>query len=136
MTSVQTRSRSPLSVLLLIAADAWKGISTHAAIEAPVLPGPNRLPVVLLSPARNIPVSFYTYELEDLASRGYAVFALSHPYGAYGSGVVIFPDGTVADLFGQVFPDETRDQAIGTWSADQRFAMDPVTALAAPASPH
>jgi predicted dienelactone hydrolase len=124
------------AALLGLPADAFKGIATHAAVDAPVMPGATRFPIVLFSPARNIPVSFYTYELEDLASRGYAVFALSHPYGAYGTGVIRFADGSVADLFGQVFPDETRDQAVGTWSADQRFAIDAITALNAPGSTH
>lgn len=114
--------------------DAFAQVPTHAALDVPAAAG--RFPVLVFSPGRNIPPAFYSYELEDLASRGYAVFALAHPYGAYGTGVVVFGDGTIALPFGPVHPAETRDEAVGTWSADQRFALGAIAALAQPGSGH
>jgi predicted dienelactone hydrolase len=112
------------AMTLGLPATAFDDVPTHAAVDAPVAAAPARFPVIVFSPARNIPVPFYSYELEDLASRGFAVFAVSHPYGPYGSGHTVFADGSVAEMFGAVFADETREQAVTTWSADERFTLD------------
>jgi predicted dienelactone hydrolase len=117
-------------------ATAFADVATHAVADAPVAPAAAAFPVIVFSPAKNIPVPFYSYELEDLASRGFAVFAISHPYGTYGSGHTVFADGTVAEMFGKVFAEETRDEAVESWSADQRFALDIITAWARPGSGH
>jgi hypothetical protein len=106
--------------LLSLPADAFVSVPTHAVRDALPAPGQNRFPVVIFSPGKDTPAALYSYLLEDLASHGYVVFAVSHPFG---SGAVVFADGQVAPATGAVTATQTRDQAILTWSADQRLVL-------------
>ncbi|WP_274914029.1 alpha/beta hydrolase family protein [Streptomyces sp. WZ-12] len=73
---------------------AWGATLTHAHRGAPVArPDGRRLPVVLYSPGAGDPRSFGSALCDELASRGYAVVTLDHPYEAP---AVEFPDGRVA----------------------------------------
>ncbi|MEV7026329.1 esterase, partial [Kitasatospora sp. NPDC093558] len=65
--------------------------------DAPALPGGKR-PVVLYSAGFGDPRTWGTGLVEDLASRGYVVVTVDHPYDA---SEVAFPDG---DLATSVFP--------------------------------
>lgn len=76
------------------------------------------------------PSAFYGYQLAELASRGYVVFALSH---SYATGIVVFSDGQVAAPVPETSLDE-RDPSISTWSRDQRFVLSQIEELAEPAS--
>lgn len=76
------------------------------------------------------PSAFYGYQLAELASRGYVVFALSH---SYATGIVVFSDGRVASELPELSLDEP-DPSIATWSADQRFVLSQIEKLAAPSS--
>jgi len=68
-------------------------LKSHAQDKAPVLRGGTRLPVVLFSHGDTAANSFsYTSAIEDLASHGYAVVAVEHPYS---SSAVAFADGRV-----------------------------------------
>src|SRR5687768_16569318 len=55
-------------------------VRSHARVGADVLEGRSRLPVVVLSPGNATNVEFYAGLAEDLASRGYVVFGINHPY--------------------------------------------------------
>ena len=89
-----------------------------------------RFPVVVFSHGLSWPSLMYQSYLEELASRGYVVAAIDHPYGA---DVVVFPDGRV-ERYG-LWPDgfardEARDSAlaayVGTWRDDIRYVVDDV----------
>src|SRR4029453_13142471 len=70
-----------------------EGVKTHARLDAPVLKESSPWPVVLFSPGNRVPRSLSTLFVEDLASRGFVVAAIDHPYSV---AIVVFPDGRVA----------------------------------------
>jgi dienelactone hydrolase len=81
--------------------------------------GRGRYPVVLFSPGFGIVTGFYTALLEELASQGFIVVAIDHPYDA---AAVEFPDGRlVRGRFGNG-PAPTRALTIRV--ADARFVLD------------
>ena len=53
-------------------------LSTHSRLDAPVQPG--YWPVVIFSPGYGATEYLYTAILEELASYGYILFSLNHPY--------------------------------------------------------
>ncbi|OKK17346.1 collagen alpha-5(VI) chain [Streptomyces sp. CB00455] len=63
---------------------------THAVFDAPVAGGGERFPVVLFSPGSGGVRTQNTAWAEELASHGYVVAALDHPYD---SAVVVLADG-------------------------------------------
>lgn len=68
-------------------------IETHAATAVPVSGDKQLWPVVLFGPGYGAPRAFYTGLATALASRGYVVLTLDHPYE---SAVVELADGTIA----------------------------------------
>ncbi len=68
-------------------------IDTHARLEAAVHPARTHWPVLLFSPGYGASRSFYTGLLADLASRGWVVLAIDHPYE---TAVVELADGRLA----------------------------------------
>jgi hypothetical protein len=108
------------AVRIGLPADAFTFLDSASVRDAPVLG--DDLPVLVFSPGLDMPPALFTYLVEDLASRGYLVLAIAHPYK---TGVVVFPDGRVAEpteLTGPVT--ERRNALIATWSADQRLVVD------------
>ncbi len=69
--------------------DAMVGTQQRAFANAPLAGSAGKYPVILFSPGGEISSMFYAAILEDLASNGYIVAALSHPYL---SGSVYLPD--------------------------------------------
>lgn len=65
---------------------------THAVADAPASAARIRWPVVIFSPGYGAPRAVYAGLLADLASRGYVVIALDHPYE---SAIVQLADGRV-----------------------------------------
>jgi predicted dienelactone hydrolase len=68
-------------------------IDTHAVARAPVSNAQARWPVVLFSPGYGAPRAAYSGLAADLASRGYVVLAIDHPYEA---AVTELADGRIA----------------------------------------
>jgi predicted dienelactone hydrolase len=66
----------------------------HAVPEAPVAPDEARYPVLLFS-GNGFPAFNHTALLEDLASHGYVVVGVSHPYQMP---VTVFPDGRTVPM--------------------------------------
>jgi dienelactone hydrolase len=64
-------------------------IKTHSFKDAPLINDMQKFPVIVFSPGRGLIYQFYQSLLEDLASHGYIVAAINHPYI---SGVTVFPD--------------------------------------------
>ncbi len=65
-------------------------LRTHATVGAPFARAIKRSPLLLFSPGGGMVPELYTGQLEDLASHGYVVAAITHPYDAM---VTLFPDG-------------------------------------------
>lgn len=101
-------------------------IDTHATSDVPVSPDRDRWPVVLFSPGYGAPRAFYSGLIADLASRGFIVLAIDHPYE---SAVTELADGTVATTVENIAaddPDALRfmTERLETRTADLRFVLD------------
>jgi dienelactone hydrolase len=109
--------------------DAWLSSSYT---NVPV--ADERFPVLLFSPGLGSLTVFYESLLGELASRGFLVAALWHPYS---SQVVAFPDGTVlwSNAAGGMSGGPAQElearhtQLCLVWAADQRFLLDRLAVL-------
>ena len=75
--------------------DSLAGVRTHAVIDAPPASSPKRLPVLVFSHGYGSMPSAHAALLEDLASHGYAVLSIVHPYE---SGAAMLADGRVVSF--------------------------------------
>lgn len=65
--------------------DGLANVATHATLDAPPAASPARFPVIVFSHGYTGLPSSHTALFEDLASHGYAVLSIVHPYEATGS---------------------------------------------------
>jgi len=104
-------------------------VRTHAILDAPPVASPKKLPVLVFSHGFGGIPSSYTALLEDLASHGYAVLSIVHPYEATAATLA---DGQVVSMFDdagkprQVFKDVLAewDQEDATMAAVTREAKE------------
>ncbi|MBG0831807.1 alpha/beta hydrolase [Planomonospora sp. ID67723] len=101
--------------------DTLSKTRTHAVEDAE--PTGRRLPLVVLSPGFTKPVSTLTSLAEDLASRGYVVAGIDHPYENYAT---TLPGGRVAEC---IACDSDGDPGFGMGvvqgrAADVSFLLD------------
>jgi predicted dienelactone hydrolase len=105
------------------------GVRTHAIEGSPFARAVKHAPILIFSHASGVAGSrIYTAQMEELASHGYVVAAVTHPYDA---AVTIFPDGRRA-LFTR--PKSSRgseersiayaDSRVEWWAHDIRFVID------------
>ena len=78
--------------------DGLAGVRTHATLDAPPATMPARFPVILFQHGYTGLPSSHTALIEDLASHGWAVLNLIHPYEATGAKLA---DGTVVTFTGE-----------------------------------
>ncbi|GGP88315.1 lipase [Streptomyces melanogenes] len=97
--------------------------ATHSADRAPARCG--RHPVILYSPGYSSDRTFNTLVVEDLASWGYVVVTVDHPYD---SGEVEFPDGRVV-LTRPAGDEDAIARAVAVRAADLRFVLDRLAVL-------
>jgi len=71
-------------------------VRTHAVLDAPPVESPEKLPVLVFSHGFGGSPSAYTTLIEDLASHGYAVLSIVHPYEA---AAATLDNGQVISLF-------------------------------------
>ena len=102
-------------------------IQTHSIENAPLATASARYPVLIFEPGLgNIPTQ-YTTLLEDLASHGYIIFAITPTYS---SDVVVFPDGRVASATVVGKPSDasnvqtTGNRLVTVWAQDVIFVMN------------
>ena len=98
-------------------------VRTHAALGVPVATLPARHPVVLFSPAVNGRRNHNTVQAEELASHGFVVVGIDHPYD---TDLVVFPDGRTARFAGVAV---TAEERLQTRVADARFVLDEIERL-------
>ncbi|WP_223645768.1 hypothetical protein [Corallococcus sp. EGB] len=105
----------------------------HAVRDAPMAEGSERFPVLLFSPGYGTGTALYSGPAEELASQGYVVAAISHPFTG---GPVVFPDGRVVLHTVEISPvDSAQNASIqGVWTGDARFVLDQLEELGAEAS--
>ncbi|PYI27896.1 alpha/beta-hydrolase, partial [Aspergillus indologenus CBS 114.80] len=79
-------------------------------------------PVVLFSPALGTSRLIYTALLQDLASYGFAVISIDHPYDA---DIVEYPDGrTIVGILGNISTDAQYASALNVRVQDMRFVVN------------
>ena len=101
-------------------------LRTHAVTDAPLSSAAMTFPVVLFTGDIGSTALYYTGLLEDLASHGYIVVALSHPYS---NSFTVLSDGRVAFPVNSGSADTAkgaagRDQIGAVWTADVGFVLD------------
>ncbi len=105
-------------------------IDTHAIAGAPLAVERPRWPVVLFSPGYGAARAFYTGLIADLASRGFVVLAVDHPYEV---AVTQLANGRIATAI-ERFAGQPRDgfarmaQQQLVRAADLRFVLDRLAA--------
>jgi hypothetical protein len=114
-----------------------QGVKTHAVSRALYASSAKRSPVLIFSPGGVMIREVYTSQLEELASHGYVVAAISHPYDA---AVTILPDGrhiAHSDQRWPVPPSFEGDANLNQleWhAADIRFVLDQLSRANVPGS--
>lgn len=109
---------------LKLPAGTFESVRSYGHLDAPPAPAPSGWPVVLFSPGLGTTRLLYTTLVEDLASRGYLVVAIDHPYDA---DVVEFPDGhlaTMAQITSPRIPDLVQIR-----TQDTSFVLDQLNRL-------
>lgn len=116
-------------------------LHSHALEKPPCQAQEGGYPIVIFSPGFGQPPLFYTATLEELASHGFIVVSVSHPYS---NGITVFPDGRVvrqneAGSHAEVSingPDESQeptaasqDDVGAVWVKDVRFVLDELARL-------
>ncbi|GCE06174.1 alpha/beta hydrolase family protein [Dictyobacter aurantiacus] len=102
-------------------------VQTNSIAAPPLAPGTARYPVLIFEPGMGNSPLEYTTMMEDLASHGYVIFAITPTYS---SNVVVFPDGRVANATpaGKLESVEKQQSAtnrlVQIWSQDVAFVMD------------
>ncbi|HEX6480327.1 MAG TPA: hypothetical protein VF043_15925 [Ktedonobacteraceae bacterium] len=107
-------------------------IQAHSVDRVPLATDATRYPVLIFEPGLgNIPMQ-YTTLIEDLASHGYIVFAITPTYS---SDVVVFPNGRAVEatsagkLDKGANPQAAADQLVTVWAKDVIFVMNQLDKL-------
>ena len=106
------------------------GVKTHAFAATPYARSVKQSPVLIFSPGGGMVREVYAAQFEDLASHGYVVGAISHPYDAI---VTLFPDGKQIAYSEQRWPKPPSLEGEANlnqleWHAnDIRFVLDELT---------
>ena len=95
---------------------SWLGIRTHATLDAKVRRH-RRFPLLTFSTGLGLSRASYTTILSEVASHGYIVAAIDHPYG----GLTVLPDGRTLSIDDD--PHSTDDDRAREWAADIRFVI-------------
>jgi predicted dienelactone hydrolase len=104
-------------------------IKTPAYKEVPVSEADKSFPIILFSHGWNGFNAQNTGQALQLASHGYVVVGVQHPYGAI---VTVFPDGTIARNNPSALPkgvsnskgEKTARKLVDQWARDLAFALD------------
>lgn len=105
---------------------SYWAIDTHATAHLPVNEERPRWPVVLFSPGYGAPRAVYTGLVVDLASRGFVVLTIDHPYEV---AVTELADGTIATANTPTFDNDSEgdrymSEQQQVRAADLRFVVD------------
>ncbi len=114
----------------------WRNVTTHAFVDAPIATEKAMYPIILFSHGLLGPSSeMYVSLIENLASHGYVVVAIDHPYLNW---LTQLPDGTIASSiplsaqFEKMSPQEQRafqSKAIEIYKTDIKLVIDELIQL-------
>jgi predicted dienelactone hydrolase len=135
----EAQSADRLRGLLRSAYESIRGghVRTHAVEGVPLARSVRRAPVLIFSHGGGEARETYSAQLEDLASHGYVVAAISHTYEAV---LTVFPDGRRVPLTPKRWPrpattaieglppsQEANPDRLRWWANDIRFVLDQLT---------
>ncbi|GIP56918.1 MULTISPECIES: alpha/beta hydrolase family protein [Paenibacillus] len=113
----------PLYVNAII--DSFKNVKTHSYLHLPVSSAQSGYPVLLFSPGFGASNFMYTSMTENLASHGYIVVAVEHPY--YTEIPTLFPDGRVTKekvvIAEESLVWDNMDEHMQLWVDDIKFVL-------------
>jgi dienelactone hydrolase len=112
-------------------------VTTHSILGARLWKADGRYPVLLYTPSWSGIRTECTFQVEELASHGYVVVGIDHPYS---SRAVAFPDGRIArrkfvgdeDYSSEAAVDafvKTADEQVRIRARDARFVLDTLERL-------
>ncbi len=104
-------------------------VHSHSVIHAQPASTDVGFPVVIFSPGFSAILKMYTSLMEQIASYGYVIAAVDHPYSL---GASMYPDGTsvTANSRGSdLLSDEGYRLVSETWTADLQFVLDSLEVL-------
>jgi predicted dienelactone hydrolase len=101
--------------------DAWKDVRTAATLDAPLSSKVAKLPLLFFSHGLGESRSTYTAFAQDLASHGYVVVCIDHPYG----GITVLPDGRVVSTGDdpEAGNPEATPKMVEAWAQDAAFVL-------------
>ena len=115
---VEVRSYAKLLRVADDAFDAFARVRTHATVDAPLTASPRRLPVLVFSAGFTGIPSYATALLEELASRGYIVLNIVHPYELTAATLA---DGRVVSMLDATgAPRQAIREVFDEWGAEDR----------------
>jgi hypothetical protein len=109
--------------------EIFNAITGHLYMDAPLAPREDGYPVLMFSPGFGAPIRFYSTLLTELASRGFVVVVVDHPYSQT---VSLFPDDLVitANTAGSnLSTPQSLSLVLNTWVEDTIYALDHLSAL-------
>jgi dienelactone hydrolase len=108
--------------------DAWKDVRTAAILSAPLSKRQAKFPLLFFSHGLGEPRSLYTAFSQELASHGYVVVCIDHPYG----GITVLPDGRLLTTEGdpEAGNPEATPRMVEAWAKDAAFVLDRMTSPA------
>jgi pimeloyl-ACP methyl ester carboxylesterase len=111
-------------------------LHTHSRLDSPIAPAPTQFPVLLFGPRWGGQRTQDTALAEDLASHGFVVAVVDHPYNAVRvqvNGKVITGNEALEGPGGPSSPAGTQitfwNSTLDLWAADNRFVLDQLAAL-------
>jgi dienelactone hydrolase len=97
-------------------------VRTHAMLDAPIHPSSGGFPVLVYTPSWSGTRTECTIQIEEMASHGYVVVAIDHPYC---SRVMAFPDGRIVRRNFDGDEDYSSDEAVARFvrAADEQVTL-------------
>lgn len=130
------KSLAKLSGLPEFAFDHFQYVQTHSMLSATVSTDKPKYPVLIFSAGRGGFRQESTHMFEELASHGYIVASIDHPYTSSG---VVFPDGRLISLDSRLLPGPNSglpadrnffdNKVIPYLAKDVIFTLDQLTAI-------
>ena len=118
---------------------SWKDVrdgevETGISENSPITGANRPFPVLLFSPGLGVPALAYSIQLAELASQGYVIFALNHPYD---TALVRLPEGRSITLADRNAPKGPPNAALfrldaereSVWTKDTQFALQMIRSL-------
>lgn len=99
---------------------SWSDLATHSRRDAPLASSPEPLPLLFFSPGLGMARASYTSLCEELASHGYVVVAIDHPY----AGATVLPGGRALSTGDDPRGEEASGTRVDELARDARFLLD------------